>query len=297
MAEDNSGNGGGIVTRFAPSPTGYLHLGHAYSAILNFEHARDAGGRFLLRIEDIDAARCHLEFEAAIHEDLAWLGLSWEAPVLRQSERLALYEARLMELHERGLIYRCFRSRQDIANAMSAPHGMAADGVFRGAALRALEERDNLAEGRPFAWRLSLAAAEAALGPAFAALTFTEETAAGLAERPAEPARFGDVVLGRKDSGTSYHLASVLDDAETGVTHIIRGEDLREAAGLHALLHALLGLRPPIYRHHRLLLDEEGRRLSKRNRSATLRAMRDAGVTADEVRTRLTMDQRATRKA
>ncbi|MEJ2118214.1 MAG: tRNA glutamyl-Q(34) synthetase GluQRS [Alphaproteobacteria bacterium] len=286
MADKPLQNNRSIVTRCAPSPTGYLHLGHAYSAWQNFERARDAGGRFHLRIEDIDAARCRPEFEAAIYEDLAWLGLSWDATVLRQSARLAFYEARLNDLRERGLVYRCFRSRQDIANAMSAPHGMP-DGVFRGAALTALEERARLAEGRPYAWRLSLAAAEAALGPAFAGLTFLEETADGLADRPAEAWRYGDIVLGRKDSGTSYHLASVLDDAATGVTHVIRGEDLREAAGLHVLLHALFGLRPPIYQHHGMLLDEEGRRLSKRNGAATLRAMREAGLTARDVRARL----------
>lgn len=286
MAEKHPQNDGEVVTRFAPSPTGYLHLGHAYSAVLNFERARAAGGRFMLRIEDIDPSRCRDEFEAAIYEDLAWLGLSWDMPVLRQSARLSFYEARLAELRERGLVYRCFRSRQDIANAMNAPHGMPAQ-VFRGAALSPQEERDRLAEGRPFAWRLSLEAAEAALGPKFATLTYWEETPDGLVQRPAEPARLGDVVLGRKDIGTSYHLASVLDDAETGVTHVIRGEDLREAAGLHRLLHALFDLRPPIYQHHRLLLDDEGQRLSKRNKSATLRAMREAGATAADVLTQL----------
>jgi glutamyl-Q tRNA(Asp) synthetase len=282
MAEQHPLSGDEVVTRFAPSPTGYLHLGHAFSAWLNFERARSASGRFLLRIEDIDVSRCRDEFEAAIYEDLAWLGLSWDAQVLRQSTRLAFYEARLADLAERGLVYRCFRSRQDIANAMSAPHGASAR-VFRGAALSARQERDNLAEGCPFAWRLSLEAAEAALGPEFAALTYLEETPDGLAQRPAEPACLGDVVLGRKDIGTSYHLASVLDDAETGVTHVIRGEDLRQAAGLHALLHALFGLQPPIYRHHRLLLDDDGQRLSKRNKSATLRAMREAGATAEDI--------------
>ncbi|MEJ2123847.1 MAG: tRNA glutamyl-Q(34) synthetase GluQRS [Alphaproteobacteria bacterium] len=237
--------------------------------------------------EDIDAARCRPEFEVAIYEDLAWLGLSWDATVLRQSARLAFYEARLNDLRERGLVYRCFRSRQDIANAMSAPHGVSA-GVFRGAALPPQEERDKLAEGHPYAWRLSLEAAEVALGSAFAALTYLEETPDGsLAQRPAEPERLGDVVLGRKDNGTSYHLASVLDDAETGVTHVIRGEDLREAAGLHALLHALFGLQPPVYRHHQLLLDSDGQRLSKRNKSATLRAMREAGLSAEDVRAQI----------
>jgi glutamyl-Q tRNA(Asp) synthetase len=287
MAVKHPQNDSGVITRFAPSPSGYLHLGHAYSAWMNFERARAAGGRFLLRIEDIDTARCRPEFEAAIYEDLAWLGLSWDAQVLQQSARLAFYEARLAELHERGLVYRCFRSRQDIANAMNAPHGATAQ-AFRGEALSPRDERENLAGSRPFAWRLSLEAAEAVLGPEFATLTYWQETPdGGLAQHPAEPWRLGDVVLGRKDIGTSYHLASVLDDAETGVTHVIRGEDLREAAGLHALLHALFGLQPPIYRHHRLLLDDQGHRLSKRNKSATLRAMREAGATPEDVRAQL----------
>jgi glutamyl-Q tRNA(Asp) synthetase len=276
----------GVVTRFAPSPTGYLHLGHAYSAIVNFKQARDADGRFLLRIEDIDQQRCRPEYIAAIFEDLHWLGLSWDEPPLQQSQRLAFYEARLASLHARGLVYRCFRTRQDIKDAMSAPHKTPAR-VFQGAPLAALEERDNLAEGRPYAWRLSLTAVQAALGPKFSALTFVEETDDGLVERPAEPWRFGDVVLGRKDSGTSYHLASVLDDAAQGVTRVTRGEDLREAAGLHALLYALFELEPPIYRHHKLLTDEAGRRLSKRDGSVALRTMRDAGVSAEELRAQL----------
>jgi glutamyl-Q tRNA(Asp) synthetase len=275
-----------IVTRFAPSPTGYLHLGHAYSAMLNFEQARAAGGRFILRIEDIDAARCRPEYEAAIYEDLAWLGLNWDGPVLRQSERLGFYRERLAELHQRGLVYRCFKTRKDMKEAMSAPHAAPAR-AFRGVALAALEERDNLAEGKPYAWRLSLAAAEAALGPAFRELSFTEETDLGMMKRPAEPWRFGDVVLGRKDIGASYHLASVLDDAAQGVTHVTRGEDLREAAGLHSLLQALFGLDRPVYHHHKLLTDETGQRLSKRNASLALRALRAAGVTPAELRARL----------
>lgn len=276
----------GIVTRFAPSPTGYLHLGHAYSAILNSEKARAVGGRILVRIEDIDRVRCRPDYEAAILEDLDWLGLRWDEPLLRQSKRLAFYETHLEDLHARGLVYRCFRARQDLKDAMRAPHGVPR-GVFRSAPLAALEERDNLAEGRPYAWRLSLSAAEATLGPAFSALTFVEETGSGHEERPADAWRFGDVVLGRKDSGTSYHLASVLDDAAQGVTHIARGQDLREAAGLHVLLHALFGLDPPIYRHHALVFDQTGRRLSKRDRSTALRAMREAGVRADQIRARL----------
>jgi glutamyl-Q tRNA(Asp) synthetase len=270
-----------ITTRFAPSPTGLLHLGHAYSALLNFE----AGDRFILRIEDIDRQRCKPEFEAAIYEDLAWLGLRWEQPVLRQSERLGIYEKHLADLQERGLIYRCFKSRQDIETAMSAPHGTAP--IFKSAPLSALEERGNLAEGKPYAWRLSLDAAEHALGQTFSELAFIEDVDGRQIEQPADAWRFGDVVLGRKDIGTSYHMASVIDDAMQGITRVIRGEDLREAAGLHRLLQELLGLPAPIYRHHKLLTNENGQRLSKRNKALSLRALRKSGMTLSEMRARL----------
>lgn len=269
-----------FVTRFAPSPTGYLHLGHALSALTAFDAARAANGRFLLRIEDIDQARTRPEFEAAIYEDLAWLGLSWEEPVRRQSEHLAEYAKPLQSLIESGLAYRCFRTRKEIADAIaSAPHGEAGE-RFTGEALPADEEAQRLAAGDAYAWRLSLKKARAALGLAYFALVFEDET--GLVR--AEPERHGDVVLARKDFGTSYHLASVWDDALQGVTHVIRGEDLREAAHLHVLLQKLLGLPQPVYRHHRLVLGEDGKRLAKRDQSATLRALREAGKTPAEVR-------------
>jgi glutamyl-Q tRNA(Asp) synthetase len=274
-----------VVTRFAPSPTGFLHLGHAFSALLNFDAARRTGGRFLLRIEDIDRDRCRPEFEQAIFEDLWWLGIAWEVPVRRQSERLSHYAEKLASLAARGLVYRCFRSRKDIAEAMSAPH--AATPAFTGAALTANDERKNLAEDKPYAWRLSVAACRRELGAAFDELAFQEQTDLGLIERPADAARLGDVVLGRKDAGTSYHMASVIDDAEQGVSHVIRGEDLREAAGLHRLLQALMGLPTPLYAHHRLITDASGNRLSKRNKSETLQALRAAGVTAADIRERL----------
>ncbi len=274
------------ITRFAPSPTGYLHLGHAYSALINLDRAQAANGRFLLRIEDIDQTRCRPEYDAAIFEDLAWLGLTWEEPVVRQSERMAMYETRLADLQSRGLIYRCFKTRKDIENALSAPHNSLA-GAFRSAPLAALEERDNLADGKPYAWRLSLTEAAQTLGNAYSTLTFTEEKDGGRVETPADVDRFGDVVLGRKDSGTSYHLSSVLDDAEQGVTHISRGEDLREAAGLHTLLYALFDLAPPLYRHHALITGEDGKRLAKRDQAATLRAMREGGLTPDDVKGQL----------
>lgn len=269
-----------FVTRFAPSPTGHLHLGHAFSALTAFDAAQAAGGRFLLRIEDIDQGRSRPEFEAAIFEDLAWLGIAWEQPVRRQSEHMADYEAALQKLIERQLVYRCFRTRKEIAEAIaSAPHGEAEE-AFRGEALPAEEEAAKLEAGEAFAWRLSLKKARAALGPAYFALVFEDETG----PVRAEPERHGDVVLARKDFGTSYHLASVWDDALQGVTHVIRGEDLREAAHLHVLLQRLLGLPHPAYRHHRLILGEDGKRLAKRDQAATLRALRESGKTPDDVR-------------
>lgn len=272
-----------FVTRFAPSPTGYLHLGHAYSALAAFDAARAADGRFLLRIEDIDQRRARPEFEAAIFEDLAWLGLEWETNVRRQSEHMAAYEAVLQGLIERGLVYRCFRTRKEAAEAIaSAPHG-ASDDVFRGEALPPDEEAERLARNEAFAWRLSLKKARAALGPAYFALMFEDETG----PVRAEPDKHGDVVLARKDFPTSYHLASVWDDALQGVTHVIRGEDLREAAHLHVLLQKLLHLPTPRYQHHRLILGPDGKRLAKRDHAATLRGLREAGRSPEDVRSLL----------
>ena len=269
-----------FVTRFAPSPTGHLHLGHAFSALTAFDAAQAAGGRFVLRIEDIDQGRSRPEFETAIFEDLAWLGVAWEEPVRRQSMHMADYEAALQNLIDRQLVYRCFRTRKEIAEAItSAPHG-ATEEAFRGEALPPEEESAKLTAGEAFAWRLSLKKARAALGPGYFTLVFEDET--GLVR--AEPEKHGDVVLARKDFGTSYHLASVWDDALQDVTHVIRGEDLREAAHLHVLLQKLLELPQPVYRHHRLILGEDGKRLAKRDQAATLRALRDSGKTPADVR-------------
>ncbi len=285
-----------FVTRFAPSPTGMLHLGHAFSALTAFEAARRAGGRFILRIEDIDAARCKPEFEAAIYDDLCWLGVEWEEPVRRQSDYLRAYHAALEALIARGLLYRCFKTRSEILDEIArAPH-LSPEGpegpVYTGAPLAAYEERSLLAEGAPFAWRLSIAAARAVKGANADSLTFVEEAIDGGERRVvlAQAGLFGDVVLGRKDSGASYHLASVHDDALAGVTHVIRGEDLAPAAHLHALLCALFGWPQPVYRHHRLITDDHGQRLAKRDKAVTLRAMRDAGSTAADVRRRLGFD-------
>ena len=269
-----------FVTRFAPSPTGYLHRGHAFSALTGFAAARDSGGRFLLRIEDIDFTRCRPEFEAAICHDLAWLGLSWETPVRRQSEHMDAYRAALEELKARGLLYRCFRTRAEVAQAIeSAPHG--ALEAYRGAPLPADEEATRVAAGEPYAWRLSLDAAAEALG-GFADLSFLEEGDGPAGERgvvQARPEAGGDVLLTRKDIGVAYHLAVVVDDALQGVTHVVRGQDLFEATHVQRLLQALLALPTPIYRHHRLLANAEGRRLSKRDGAETLRSLREAGMT------------------
>lgn len=269
-----------FVTRFAPSPTGRLHLGHALSALTAFDAARAAGGSFLLRIEDIDRGRSRPEFEAAIFEDLTWLGVVWETPVRRQSDHMAEYAAVLDQLIARDLVYRCFRTRKEVAAAIAAaPHGASED-VYRGEALPPAEERGKLAAGEAFAWRLSLKKARAALGPEYFALVFEDETGSVRAD----PDRLGDVILARKDFPTSYHLASVWDDAQQSVTHVIRGEDLREVAHLHVLLQRLLSLPQPVYRHHRLVLGADGKRLAKRDYAQTLRTLRDSGDSPAELR-------------
>ncbi|NBB16680.1 tRNA glutamyl-Q(34) synthetase GluQRS [Caulobacter sp. SLTY] len=271
-----------FVTRFAPSPTGYLHRGHAYSALTAYAAARAANGRFLLRIEDIDATRCRPEYEAALLEDLAWLGLTWESPVRRQSDHLATYEVALDTLRAAGLAYRCFRTRKELAaQAQSAPHGLPLP--FTGAPLPAEEEAIQLAAGRPYAWRLSLAAAQQQLG-GFSNLTFQDHTH-GLVQ--ADPANAGDIVLARKDVGVAYHLAVVVDDALQGITEVIRGEDLFEATHIQRLLQTLLDLPTPTYRHHPLLVGPNGKRYAKRDRAQTLREIRAAGVTAETLRREL----------
>lgn len=269
-----------FVTRFAPSPTGLLHLGHAFSALTAHDAARAVGGRFLLRIEDTDVTRSRPAFEAAIYEDLAWLGIGWESPVWRQSDRMGVYAAALEGLRARGLLYRCFRTRRSLMEEMAAPHGPAVH-VVRGGPLPADEEAALLAAGAPFAWRLWLdAALEAVSGRS---LAFEAD---GVEVR-SEPGRLGDIVLARKEFPASYHLASVIDDAAQGITHVIRGEDLVEAAHIHVLLQALMGLPTPVYRHHRLILGPDGKRLAKRDQAATLASLRAAGVSPDEVRARL----------
>jgi len=275
-----------FVTRFAPSPTGYLHKGHAYSALTAYRAAEQASGRFLLRIEDIDATRCRPEYDAAVFEDLAWLGLRWEEPVRRQSEHLADYQAALESLRERGLVYRCFRTRKEVLDEIGrAPHGDEQDAVaFTGAPLDEAEEARLLEAGKPFAWRLSLERARQSLGGEWDRLTFLEE---GEGEVRARPETAGDVVLARKDVGVAYHLAVVWDDAFQGVTHVIRGADLFDATHIQRLLQALLELPTPVYRHHPLLTGPDGKRFAKRDKALTLREIRASGVSAEALRAEL----------
>jgi glutamyl-Q tRNA(Asp) synthetase len=274
-----------IVTRFAPSPTGLLHLGHAHSALAGWRRARAAGGRFLLRLEDIDPGRCRPDFAAAIEEDLAWLGLDWDGPVRVQSEHLAEYRAALEALAARGLLYPCFCTRADIAReiagAASAPHGP--DGPLYPGTCRRLapaERAARIAAGEAHALRLDMAAA---LRQAPGAITFAEE---GEGRLRCDPARFGDAVMARKDIPASYHLCVTHDDALQGVTLVTRGADLKPATDLHRLLQLLMGWPEPAYAHHALLTDAEGRRLAKRDRAATLRDLRAQGVTPAEARAR-----------
>jgi len=259
------------ISRFAPSPTGRLHLGHAFSAIRAHDLARDGGGRFLLRIEDIDQGRSREAFIAGIEEDLAWLGLRWDGPVLRQSTRTDAYRSALGALGVAGLLYPCFCTRADIAAAATAPHGP--DGAVYPGTCRTLapEERARRMAAEPFAWRLDMARAAAFAGP----LCWHD---AIMGEVDAVPDRFGDVVLARKDAPASYHLAVTVDDAWQGVTDVVRGMDLFEATHIHRLLQALLGLPTPRYHHHPLLTDEEGHRLAKRNGAPTLADLRASGA-------------------
>ncbi|MCK9908659.1 tRNA glutamyl-Q(34) synthetase GluQRS [Microbacteriaceae bacterium K1510] len=286
------------VFRFAPSPNGYLHLGHALSALLNADMARKAGGRLLLRIEDIDATRCRPEYEQAIYEDLGWLGIDWEKPVHRQSEHFDDYRAALAKLEAQGLVYPSFESRAEIAAMVAArdarslgPRDPDGAPLYPGAAktMSPDERARRLASGAPYALRLDMAAALAHAG----ALTW-QETGAGPAGETgtiaADPAAWGDVVLARKDTPTSYHLAVVTDDAAQGITDVVRGQDLFHATALHRLLQALLGLPAPRYHHHRLLLDADGRKLSKSTQATGLRELRAQGLTAAGIRQLVGLD-------
>jgi len=276
------------VFRFAPSPNGLLHLGHAYSALVDFDLCRRAGGRFLLRIEDIDQTRCRPEYEAAIYEDLAWLGLVWETPVRRQSEHLAAYAAALDRLAAAGLVYPSFMSRAEV-QAATAGNDWPRDPD--GALLYPGDDRDlNLSEqsariaaGATYASRLRMDRAVVHAGP----FSWIEEGAGPAGESgavAAEPAAWGDVVLARRDTPASYHLAVVVDDAAQGVSHVVRGADLFYATSVHVLLQRLLGLPQPTYHHHRLILDQSGRKLSKSDGDTGLSALRRAGAMPADIR-------------
>jgi glutamyl-Q tRNA(Asp) synthetase len=280
------------VFRFAPSPNGYLHLGHAYSALLNFDLARRAGGRFLLRIEDIDAARCRPEFEAAIYQDLAWLGTSWETPVRRQSEHFSSYRDAVEKLVARGLTYPSFESRAEIARLVAQKEAEASwprnpDGapLYPGTAksLPADERKRLIEEGVPYAWRLDMAAVRARAGD----LGWAEHGEGPDRERGAVTARpeaWGDVVLARKETPSSYHLSVAIDDALQGVTEVVRGQDLFWSTSVHRLLQDLLGLPQPVYRHHRLIRDAAGQKLSKSTAATGLRELRAQGATPADIR-------------
>jgi glutamyl-Q tRNA(Asp) synthetase len=282
----------GLVFRFAPSPNGHLHLGHALSALLNADMARAAGGRLLLRVEDIDAARCRLEYEQAIYQDLGWLDVAWEQPVRRQSEHFDDYRAALARLEQQGLVYPSFESRAEIARLVA---GRERDGPWRrdpdGAPLYpgtartmiAAERARRIAAGEPFALRLDMAAAMARAGT----LSWTETGNSPAGETKsvaAAPQMWGDVVLARKETPTSYHLSVVVDDARQGVTHVVRGQDLFWSTSVHRLLQSLLDLPAPTYHHHRLILDSDGQKLSKSTRATGLRVLREAGVSPADVR-------------
>lgn len=280
------------VFRFAPSPNGHLHLGHALSALFNFDMARKTGGRFLLRIEDIDAARCRPEFEAAIYEDLAWLGIEWEQPVWRQSGHFGEYRAALEKLEAMRLTFPSFESRAEIARMVGDrdvrerwprdPDGVP---VYPGAA-RQMTEADRhvrMAAGLPYAIRLDVEKAMEWAGP----LRWRETGAGPSGQRgeiAADPAAWGDVIVGRRETPTSYHLSVVIDDALQGVTHVVRGQDLFWSTSVHRLLQVLIDLPAPAYHHHRLILDADGRKLSKSTQATGLRELRAQGMTPADVR-------------
>jgi glutamyl-Q tRNA(Asp) synthetase len=282
------------VFRFAPSPNGELHLGHAYSALLNAQMARERGGRFLLRIEDIDTTRCTPAFEAAIFRDLAWIGIEWEEPVRRQSDHFDAYESLLQRLIREELVYPAFMSRGEIRAVIGqseasgnawprdpdgVPHYPATDKHMTQA-----ERRRRIASGIPFAWRLDTEAALSRLSAPLSWTEFSDETLASASEIEAHPLRWGDVVIARKDIPTSYHLSVVVDDALQGISHVVRGRDLYEATCIQRLLQTLLGLPAPRYFHHRLFTGMGGRKLSKSQGDISLSALRETGRRPADIR-------------
>lgn len=281
------------VFRFAPTPNGHLHLGHAYSAILNARLADREGGRFLLRIEDIDLARAEPDYEQAIFRDLAWLGIGWEQPVRRQSDHLDDYRDALSRLRELGLVYPAFMTRGDVrdhvvgaeAEGISWPRDPDGTPHYPGVekAMSLAARHEAIAAGKPFAWRLDMGAAIAAVAKPLAWAERTGDRDEPLRRVAADPAVWGDVVVARRDAPGSYHLAVVVDDATQSVTDVVRGGDLFQATSVHRLLQELLGLPAPVYLHHRLVLGPDGRKLSKSRRDLGIAALRDAGITPARV--------------
>lgn len=271
-----------IVTRFAPSPTGYLHLGTIYSALFTENAAREANGRFLIRIEDTDRGRCRPEFEEQILDDLKWMGLEWEEPIRRQSEHLESYQTALQDLVAQGLLYPCFCTRKEILEEIDAagvaPHGPEGP-VYPGTCrhLSQHEREEKISAGEAFALRLDTERAHARVGE----ITWRDRDKGQVI---AQPERFGDVVVARKDGWPSYHLAVTWDDHLQGITLVTRGDDLFEATDIHRLLQALLNLDTPEYHHHQLLLDPQGRRLAKRDKDVNIKSLRDAGKTPGDVK-------------
>lgn len=291
------------VFRFAPSPNGQLHLGHAYSALLNARMANESGGRFLLRMEDIDTARCTPQLEQGIYDDLRWLGLKWEQPVRRQSEHFGEYRNALTKLADKGLVYPAFLSRTEVREQIGEAHAKGEewpsdpDGTpLYPQGERNLSEKaqmERIVSGAPYAWRLNMDKALAAAGETlFMPLTWNESGAGPDGETGclnADPAKWGDVVIARKDTPTSYHLSVVVDDALQGITHIVRGRDLFHATSVHRLLQTLLGLPEPHYHHHRLVLGDDGLKLSKSRKDTALASLREQGFTPDDIRAKLSL--------
>jgi len=281
------------VYRFAPSPNGQLHLGHAYSALLNAQMAHTSNGRFLLRMEDIDTARCTPQLEQGIYDDLHWLGLEWEQPVRRQSEHFGEYRNALTKLADKGLVYPAFLSRTEVREIIGEAHAQGTnwptdpDGTplypqgERG--LSEKEQMERIVSGAPYAWRLNM---EKALELAGETLFWNESSTGPIA---ANPAQWGDVVIARKDTPTSYHLSVVVDDALQGITHIVRGRDLFHATSVHRLLQKLLGLPEPLYHHHDLVLGDDGLKLSKSRKDMALSSLREQGFTPDDIRAKLSL--------
>ncbi|MEO0550474.1 MAG: tRNA glutamyl-Q(34) synthetase GluQRS [Pseudomonadota bacterium] len=261
-----------FLTRFAPSPTGYLHIGHAYSAYRVWQAAARVGGDVLLRIEDIDTTRCRPELTEAILEDLTWLGFDWPQPVRVQSDHFKVYAATVSELARRGLAYRCFRTRADLQALLEPVRPLTPEA-----------EAEHLAAGKPFAWRLSLNAVEDQLEIDLDCLTFTTEENGKHLVNPVRKDKLEDIVIARKDSPSAYHLAATHDDHLQGVTHIVRGEDLIDAPHIQTVLQTIMGWAKPIYIHHPLIMGDDGKRLSKRDQSASLRDLRAAGLTPDDI--------------